>query len=701
MNTVIYAKRFLEATAALAPRDRKLIDSTVMEFARGSKSKGLRLHKLKCKESRFHSISANDDLRIIILIDGDTRVVMHADHHDAAYKWADRHEVRMHEITQVPQIIEFVESVEQRVQFTHEQLQTQALFDIVDDDLLANLGVPSDYVRLVRKVRNEDDLGMLGNVLPEEAWESLVEIAAGAQPELVLAESREYNNDVIKVERDTESVISGDYSSQAARRRFWIADSEQALELALAMPWAAWRVYLHPSQAAAVSADHKGPARITGGAGTGKSVVLVHRAVRLAKESPSARVLLSTFSKLLARELSESLDELLGNDVPVRNRIDVAHLHEHANELVQKIEPGASLASTATQKDILKDAVSRAGYLAHPVSFVFDEWAHIVDYWGVESLQSYLKVSRKGRGRALSRAQRELLWPVFEYTHDALKKNYALTRAGICQRAGDLRISMMDTYDHVFLDEAQDFGPREIRYAYSLVSGTTNGLYLGADDGQRIYSNPYPLTSVGINIRGRSRRLRVNYRTSAEIHDFSVKVLPVEQFDDDINKSRRVTSLFGGIEPRIESCESRYDESQFIARWIKGCLESGIEINEIALLGRQFSRLQEILILLDNTSLAKASRLTGRKDDHLVVDNLHAVKGLEFKAVAIIGIEDGTLPLTDALEGATGDEAHMLALARERHLLYVGCTRARESLVVTYVGNRSRFLPKMTTLTKI
>lgn len=700
MNTVIYAKRFLEATAALAPRDRKLIDNAVMEFARGSKSKGLRLHKLNCKESRFHSISANDDLRIIVLIDGDTRVVMHADHHDAAYRWAERHEVRMHEITQVPQIIEFVESVEQRVHFTHEQPEIQALFEIVDDELLANLGVPAAYVRLVRKVRNDDDLGKLGNVLPEEAWEALVEIAAGAEPELVLAEFRELNSDAINADSFTGSAIIGGYSTQTARRRFWIADSEQALGLALAMPWAAWRVYLHPSQAAAVKANHNGPARITGGAGTGKSVVLVHRAVRLAKESPSTRVLLSTFSKLLSLELSKSVDELLGDDRLVRNRIDVANLHEHANQFLQSVEPGSSLASSASQRDMLKEAVSSVGYLAHPMSFIFDEWNHIVDYWGVGTLESYLSVSRKGRGRALSRVQRELLWPVFKHTLDTLENNAALTRASMCQCASDLQ-SSINAYDHVLLDEAQDFGPREIRYAYSLVNGTTNGLYLGADDGQRIYSNPYPLTSVGINIRGRSRRLRVNYRTSAQIHDFSVKVLPAEQTDDDISKSRRVTSLFGSIEPEVKPCESRFDEAQFIASWIKGCQESGIRTSEIALLGRHFSRLQDIRSFLEKTISVNVTRLNDRKEGHLALDTLHAAKGLEFKAVAIIGVEDGTLPFVDGLDGTPGDDAHALALARERHLLYVGCTRARELLVVTYVGNRSRFLPKTTTLKKL
>lgn len=692
MNPVIYANRFLKATGELAPKDRKLVDNAVMEFARGSQSKGLRLHKLNFREKRFHSISASDDLRIIILIDVDNRVVMHADHHDAAYRWAERHRVRNHEITGVPQIIEFVESVEQRVQFNYAEPANATLFHSLTDKALAKLGVPAEYIGLVRKVQHEDDLVRLGTVLPEEAWEALVEVANGADPDIIAAEYLNYSTAVIN-DQVAESTPGNSYTTQAARRRFWVADSEQSLSQALDLPWAAWRVFLHPSQAAAVAADHAGPARITGGAGTGKTIVLIHRAVRLLREKPESRLLLSTFSRFLARQLVQSVNELVGEDMSILKRIDITPLHEHALRTLHRVEPSCSLASKSEQKERLVAAVEQCSYLARPLTFVLEEWHNVIDYWGVQSLPSYLAVSRKGRGRSLSPTQRELLWPVFEQVLDSLHRDHKLTRAGICQRASELATDLTDHHDHVLVDEAQDFGPREIRYAHSRQHGLANGFYLGMDDGQRIFSNAFPLTAVGINIRGRSRRLQVNYRTSAEIHDFAIEVLPDEAVDNDPAKSRRVTSLFGGVMPEIERCESHLDEAKHIADWIENCRHSGIPVSEIALLSRQMARLQNVLEYLEREASLPAVRLVGHKGRNLIADTLHAAKGLEFRAVAIVGAEEGTLPLLDAMEGEPGDEAYALSVARERHLLYVGCTRPREALMVTYVGSRSRFLP--------
>lgn len=694
MSSVFFANSFMASTSALASRDRKIVDSTVMEFARGSKSKGLRLHKLKCRESRFYSISANKDLRVIVLIDGDIRVVMHAGHHDAAYRWADRHEVRAHEVTGVPQIIEYVEEVEKRIRFIDEGQESRPLFNNIADEQLAGIGVPSDYLRLVRKVCNENDLEQLSGALPEEAWEALVDIAAGAEPDVIIAGIlQQLTTDPLQSDISGRD-ISHEFTSQFAKRRFWFADSEQALEKAMSMPWAAWRVFLHPSQAAAVEASHNGPAKVTGGAGTGKSVVLVHRAARLIQQSTNSRVLLSTFSKVLAEHLAKSVDELIGSEPTQRSRVAVIHLHEHAYLALRVLEPSLKMATTANLRERLDLAIADVGYLALPAAFVRDEWQHVVDYWGVESLESYLKVSRIGRGKPLKSSQRELIWPVFRQVLDGLKTDHSLTRAAICEHASKTVDENGPRYEHVLLDEAQDFGPRELRYAHALAGSGKNALFLGGDDGQRIYQNPFSLKSVGINIRGRSRRLRVNYRTSAEIHDFSVNILPNENGDDDESLSRRVTSLFGGISPKIVNCQSRKEETDRVIRWVVSCQESGIAINEIALLSRQHMRLDEIINSIESELGEVTTKLNNRNELGIVTDILHAAKGMEFQAVAVVGAEEGTLPLTAALNGEPGDEAHTLTLAREQHLLYVGCTRARENLMVTHHGERSRFLPK-------
>lgn len=692
LGGVVFANRFMASVARLSTSDRRAIDSAVMELARGSTARGLRLHKLNCREPRFHSISASDSLRVILLVDGTTRVLMHAAQHDAAYRWAESHEVRRHELTGVPQIIEYVDAVERRVRFVDETIARPPLFASVTDEQLVRLGLPSSHVDLIRRVTDEDTLTELGDAIPEEAWEALVEIFSGVDPDELI-------NDQASPEprgRGTEEDFAAVLSTPEARRRFWVADSEDALVEALSMPWAAWRVFLHPSQARAVDIDHGGPARVTGGAGTGKSVVLVHRAARHVRENPKARVLLSTFGRALAAQLRDALDQLVGQESSARQRVRVIHLHAHAVAALGDAGQTVKAASSSKIRVRIDAAIAATGYAARPAAFVREEWHRVIDVWGIRSKESYRQIARTGRGQSLSAAQRAALWPVFQHVHESLAADGLETWSDLCERAAVIGTEQGNgSFDHVLLDEAQDFGPRELSYAASLADGSANAFFVASDDGQRIYRNPFPLSAIGINIRGRSRRLRVNYRTSAEIHAFAARVLPGEWSDDEVAHSRRVVSLFGGTEPELFRGESPDDEAERLVRWVDKQLGNGLIPDQIALFARQLSRLQTIELALSGRLGLRCVLLGNTDCGSLVKGTLHGGKGLEFRAVAVVGAEEGVLPMPAALEGEPGDEAYELSLARERHLLYVGCTRARDTLLVTHVGRCSRFLVPM------
>lgn len=681
MIEIALTPSFTKSLARLTAQEQRLVDQAVMQFWRTPEAKGLRYHSLNMREARFHSISPNMDLRVIVLADGNRRAMMYVDHHDRAYNWAKGRQFESHPVTGAGQIVEFEEAVREQVVYVQREVEAPPLFAGEDRNYLIGLGVPPVYVDWVQRISGEDQLLELCERLPEEASEALLLLFDGERPEPAMAAA---------------AVEADPFTAPDARRRFWIASDEEALARALEAPWAQWTVFLHPSQRDAVQRNFNGPVRVTGSAGTGKSVVAMHRAAEQARQSCGGGVFLTTFSRALGFRLSAGMDQLLGTGTPERGRVAVAHLHAHAVEVVR----GEGKVPQILDEQTLRDWIAEAREAVPEEvadAFLAAEWTAVIDYWGVRDFAAYRAIARSGRGKALSPRERKQIWPVFEAIHDRKAAEDYATWSDLCDMAG--RILTRDglhPFRHVVVDEAQDLGPRELAYVARLAPSGPRALFFVGDTGQRIYRWPFAWKSVGIDIRGRARRLTVNYRTSQQIRRMADRLLPDRlEGDDGQAEDRRTISLLAGPDPEVVVAEDAAGEQAVLRSWLASLLQRDISASEVAILARTSAMHRHcsapVLEALGLGSCALTEAEPG--DDQISLGTLHGAKGLEFRAVAVIGCADGLLPLGSAVSGAEDGAAS--AIGRERQLLYVGLTRARESLLVTCGGPPSPFLEEM------
>jgi hypothetical protein len=676
---------FQKSLARLSKQEQGLVKQTVMDFLLDPAAAGFRLHPLNMREKRFHSISPNMDLRVIVLREGDRHVMMYVDHHDAAYRWAERRRVEAHPVTGAAQLVEMRERVEEArplaaVADVPQERYLPPLFQNLTDEDLLRVGVPPDWIADVRRA-SQDDVMELVDHLPEEAMEALLEYvtsgelpapagpAAGADP----------------------------FAHPDAQRRFRLVADEETLAQALERPWEEWLVFLHPSQRAAVERRHGGPARVTGAAGTGKSVVAMHRTAHLARESQGGQILLSTFSPILSGRLADGMDRLLGPGTVARARIFAAPLHLYAADLLADATGTAPrLVGAAEVHPLLDAALAESGEALSP-AFIRAEWDLVVDFWGLRDWAAYRDVARTGRGGALTPRARQKVWSIVGRVLAALAERGWMTRGDVCDAARALLAARgARPFRHVVVDEAQDLGPRELRLVAALAAPGPQSMFFAGDIGQQIYRAPFSWIGCGVDVRGRSLRLRVNYRTSAQIRRFADRLLPAALTDGDGGREERGSvSLFTGPEPDVRITATAAEEAELLAGWLGGLLERGVEPGEIAILARTPGLLEDRA-----APVLRRLRLTGAMlsddgeahRDEVALGTLQAGKGLEFRAVAVIGAEEGSIPLSEALDAADAPEGRETVLTRERHLLYVGCSRARETLLVTAMGKLTPFL---------
>lgn len=675
------ANTFLKSLDKLGRQERVQVQQAYFEFFANPEAPGHRLHKLNCREERFVSISVNMDLRIIVLKDGRRVVFCYAGHHDDAYRWAERRRFEPHPVTGAAQMVEFEEVIREEVRTVPREVAAPPLFAEEEEDYLLSLGVPKAWLAAVKEL-DEDGLYAVLERLPEEAGEALIKLATGERPEPAPA----------------GDLATDPFAHPDAQRRFWVVADEQALRQALDYPWEQWMVFLHPAQRNAVERNFGGPARVSGGAGTGKTVVAMHRAVHLARMSENAQVLLTTYSRPLVAHLERGLDRLAGASGDVRRRVRVDHLHRLAHQFAKQ-RPGFAFTPLrpAELQRFLKAAAAEHPDVDVSHEFLRAEFDAVIDYWGVKSWMEYREVQRTGRGSALSPARRKRLWPVFESVLWQMKESSRMTWSDLADAARAEVESRRDRpFRYVVVDEAQDFGPRELKFLMALAPASTRSHFFAGDVGQRIYRYPFPWIRAGVDIRGRGATLSVNYRTTRQIKGFADRALgEIEPSEGEEAGDRSALSLLSGPSPSVVGFETADQEVSALAEWLQALGQEGIDPGQIGL----FARTREILEGRAATAVERAGlagqALAGNdapNGDAVVMGTLHHAKGLEFRAVGLVGCEAAVLPHPSALAAADDAEGQAVALARERQLLYVGCTRARDVLRISYTGMATRFL---------
>ena len=433
-------------------------------------------------------------------------------------------------------------------------------------------GVPAEWLADVR-LATEDTLLTLADHLPAEAAEALLELATGGQPR----------------KPEPATATADPFEHPDAQRRFRVVADIEELERALEFPWDRWTVFLHPAQRELVERKFGGPARISGSAGTGKTVVALHRAVHLARTNPDARVLLTTFSDTLANSLRIKLGRLSGTEPRLRERIDVEAVDTVAHRLHDRMEGPVTVASPDLVRDIVGEAAARQADQKFALSFLTSEWNEVVDAWQLDTWDAYRDVARLGRKTRLPEKQRQLLWVIFEQVRSELGKRKVLTPAQRYYRlVARLARDGRSPYDFIVVDEAQDLSVAQLRFLATLGAGREDALFFAGDLGQRIFQIPFSWRSLGVDIRGRSTTLRVNYRTSHQIRAQADRLLGaiVTDVDGNIEERGATISVFNGAEPTVQVLQDADQECELVTGWLKERVKEGVLPGEIAVFVR-------------------------------------------------------------------------------------------------------------------
>lgn len=684
------ADTFTDSLARLTAQEQKAAKTTAFDLQLDPTSNGLSFHKLdRAKDSNFWSVRVNADIRIIVHRTASNILLAYVDHHDDAYKWAERRKIERHPTTGAMQLVEVRERVEEveifkrRVEPTRPEPSAQPaprLFDNLRKFELMAFGVPEEWVNDVRKA-TEDTLFDIIEHLPSEAQEALLKLAVGEKPQ---------PPEPVPVEADP-------FAHPDAQRRFRVLTNAEELKQALDYPWDKWAVFLHPAQADLVQRSFAGPTRVSGSAGTGKTIVALHRAVHLARTNTSSMVLLTTFSKALANSLRRKLASLVAGEPAVAERITVKAISAVGYDAYSERFGQPQLASPALIKSLVTKAAAEVDGHRFSIHFLIGEWSDIVDAWQLRSWDEYRDVSRLGRKTRIGGKQRETLWAIFESVREGLAARGTVTWSDVF---GRLTESMTNDgappYDFAVIDEAQDLGVAEARFFAAMAADRADGLFFAGDLGQRIFQQPFSWKALGLDVRGRSHTLRINYRTSHQIRVHADRLLPATVSDVDGNtEGRRGTvSIFDGPPPTVEACTDSDHETQTVGSWIEARLREGCTPSEIGVFVRSEAELKRARAAVKAAGV-RAVELSDKvetEDGAVAISTMHFAKGLEFRSVVVMACDDDVIPQLDRIETVADDADLEEVYNTERHLLYVACTRARDDLLVSGIAPVSEFV---------
>lgn len=673
---------------ALIPRDRQTaVLKFIALFRDNPTSPGINYEKINdAVDKNMRSVRIDQNYRGIVLKPehGNVYCLLWVAKHDDAYDWARRHRVAIN--PEGGNIQVFEASHQEGVPEKEVAPKPTGFFTKLKDRELVRLGVPEEAIGKVRAVDSEDALDSLQNQIPDDAYEALFMYAAGDTYEELVRERE------LPAQVDTADFATA-LELDATKRHFVIITDDVDLEALLAAPLEMWRVFLHPSQRKLVEREWNGPVRVLGGAGTGKTVVAMHRAVWLAKNvyanHQGKPVLFTTFTRTLADDIRAHIAMIAAPGE--REKIEVQNVDQWVKGILRRFGYRPELLfDERRRRDFWNRALTRKpDDVDHHDSFYRAEFERVVLPQGCESADDYMRASRIGRGKQLSRLERQKIWPVFaEYRSQLRAANcrepeeaYRDALALIKKEGTTLGIHS------VVIDETQDLSPAALALLRAAVTPGKNDMFLVGDAHQRIYRHRASLSKVGIDIRGRGRRLRINYRTTDEIRKWAAAQLAnctIDDLDGQPDTLVGYKSLTHGPKPDDGAVESREAERKVIAETLDSLKEDGIEEKSTCIVVRTNEEAIEYAEWLESIGKKVLRLERDVSDDQNIpgvrVATMHRVKGLEFDAVIIAGYRGpehwGKVFAEEADAGAYVD-----VLTSERCLLHVAATRAKKYLM--------------------
>jgi superfamily I DNA/RNA helicase len=718
-------------------KDRRAkIMAFLMKLADDDTSPGLHIEKMNhAADKRARTARVDLSLRAVLYrmdVPGEperTYVYAGTWEHDTANDRAMNQVLRNNPINGVPEFIDASAPVVAQQQPAAEVANATAPvapISFLEDngylltDLTDTLGFePADAKRIFAASDADELLTMSATF--ENQWQStaviglaVVDAISKIQTDLGFDEaalSDDYNDE------DTRLVDS--FRHPAAKMQFaFVEDDEELRRVIEGGDFGAWRVFLHPEQRSYAEKDYNGPFRLTGGAGTGKTVVLLHRAKRLALAEPASRTILTTFTKALSEALERDLERLdpsiprttsLGGSGVLVRGIDqlAAAVREQggadfwkaaSHVFGEETEPRPNLEISDDAWENVYDLVPELPVRLRNTAFFVGEYLQVILPHRITTEQDYFKVRRPGRGVALDRRKRSSVWKVIELYRQTNRQEArisfpelsAIAASYLNERAGE-RVA-----DHVLVDEAQDLSPLHWQLLRALVGEHKNDLFIAEDTHQRIYGQHVVLSRYGIKITGRSRRLTLNYRTTQQNLNYALGILKGGAYLDseeapEIDHGYRSSRT--GPTPRPMPSANTADQYDSVASQVKKwCDDPEIRSNTIAILTRTNKQASEVRgQLADRGVVVKESHTGETTGDKPLVLTMHKSKGLEFSRVVLFDISRDSMPAAWMLKGVAEEETADILL-RERSLLYVAASRARDEVVISWQGQASELL---------
>ncbi len=692
MPTLAIDKGFLSDLVKLEkPVERRVIE--VIEEFGNTTDTGLYLGEINnARNPQYRSIQIDQFFRGIVLAPeaGDVYTLLVVRPHDDAQKWAERFNVSVNTATGGIEIREEAAIEETLPELKVTAKSTESLFKDISDSDLKRLGIDDQTLQFARALMTVEQLDAAKHKLPDTQWDVLFGLAAGYTPDEVWADM---GAGILQEPIDVSDLDSAILRSP---NRVALAEDNDDLLKAFAYPFATWRVYLHPSQRRIVEASYIGPARVTGGPGTGKTVVALHRAHNLAKRN-DGRVLLTTFTATLTDSLQSNLNMIVDDD-DVEDRIEIINIDKLARRVFRKQHRRSpKILSDDEEADVRRSIIEeRALTLTEAV--LESEWRHVVLALQITSEEEYFAAKQSGSGRVLTVDQAAATWQGIQFFEQALSQLGAWTHDTVRREATRLLIEASDKpYRHIVVDEAQDLTADQWRLLRAAVPYGSDDIFIAGDTHQRIYDNQVTLRDVGIDIQDRSAELGLNYRTTAEILGWSLGLLrgePIDDMNGGLDSIARCRSAVHGPPPRLLALTSSQAEEQSVAETVRDWISEGVDPSEIGVATRARWLGGRIAGLLRSEGIPTFDLAEGLNLDGAVsVGTMHGMKGLEFRCVAVAGVSARLVPEPKAVLPADLDkQVHEQDIEREKCLLFVACTRAREELVVTWHGERSDFL---------
>ncbi|MBF0227363.1 MAG: ATP-dependent helicase [Desulfobacterales bacterium] len=699
---VAISSEFMSAFATIPKKIQAKVLEFINKFKNNPSAPSINYEKIDgLKDTTLRSIRIDQAYRGIIKKPdtGNVYMLLWVDIHDKAYEWAKNKKCIINPETGSIQVYN-VNVEDKQIEDVENELK-ESLFASIHDRHLLKLGVPEELIPLVRSISTEEQLDNVLAKLPAEANEALIGFVAGYSLDEVF---RDFCKSSVEEKVDTEDFEAA-LENPDTKRRFFVVEDDLVLQEILEAPLEKWRVFLHPSQRSLVENDWNGSVRVIGGAGTGKTVVAIHRAKWLAEnifKEENDKILFTTFTRNLAADIKENLAKIC-NDKIMR-RIEVVNLDSWVTGFLRKNGYNYDIDYGDRTKPLWEKALTLApDDLGLDNNFYKEEWERVIQTLSISSFDEYLKASRIGRGIRLNRQNRKSVWPVFEEYRVLLNENNLREVDDAMRDACALIRDKGDVlpYKAVVVDEAQDMSIQAFKLIRQIVYGDNrkNDIFIVGDAHQRIYRHKVVLGKCGINILGRGKKLKINYRTTEENRRWAVNLLEGINFDDldgGIDDHKGYKSLIHGIMPKVKNHESFESEIDFIIEYLNQVEKETGSLKDVCIVARTHELLKQYENALKTKGkeiyLVRRTEAEDRRKEGVRLATMHRVKGLEFNHVIIAGVNEGIIPLQ--AEWATTNDTVIQKEneIKERALLYVAATRAKKEVIVTSFGQPSRFI---------